>query len=193
MNAMMLTWMIVLVLLAALAVVLLAVDFWRRWIEKKDEDKQTAAAEKMPQKRKFRSPEADAGKSRGQLAEPPKVEFRKSHASATGYLDLMGSPRPLYTVVLPPDGAKLSIPMPTKALADRFGQIGKTIQALQAGKGGLEEVEDLFMLTALVLANNREGVVVTTAYVAERLSSDETVQLLTDYMRWIREQLNEKN
>ena len=193
MNAMMLTWMIVLVLLAVLAVVLLAVDFYLRWIEKKEADKQTAAAEKMPQKRKYRASEADSDKSWGQRAEPPKMEFQKAHASATGVLDLMGSPRPLYTVVLPPDGAKLSIPMPTKALADRFGQIGKTIQALKAGKGSLEAVEELFMLTALVLANNREGVVVTTAYVAERLSSDETVQLLTDYMYWIREQLNEKN
>ena len=193
MNAMMLTWMIVLVLLAALAVVLLAVDFWRRWAEKKEEDKRTAAAEKMPQQRKYRAPKANVGEPWGQLVEPPKVEFQKPHASAKGFLDLMGSPRPLYTVVLPPDGAKLSIPMPTKALADRFGQIGKTIQALQAGKGGLEEVEELFMLTALVLANNREGIVVTTAYVAERLSSDEAVLLLTDYMRWIREQLNEKN
>lgn len=193
MNAKMITWMIVLVLLAALAVVLLAVDFYLRWIEKKKEDKQTAAAKNVSQKRKYRASEADAGKSWGQLAESPKVEFRKSHASATGLLDLMGAPRPMYTVVLPPDGAKLTIPMPTKALADRFGQIGKTIQALQAGKGGLEAVEELFMLTALVLTNNREGVVVTTAYVAERLSSDETVQLLTDYMRWIRDQLNSKN
>lgn len=193
MNAMMLTWMIVLVLLAALAVVLLAVDFWRRWLDKKEEDKQTAATEKMPQKRKYCASEADVGKSWGQLSEPPKVEFQKPHASTKGFLDLMGSPRPMYTVALPPDGAMLTIPMPTKALADRFGQIGKTIQALEAGKGGLEAVEELFMLTALVLANNREGIVVTTAYVAERLSSDEAVLLLTDYMRWIREQLNGKN
>lgn len=193
MNAKMITWMIVLVVLAVLAVILLAVDFYLRWIEKKEEDKQTVAAEKMPQKRKYRAPEVYDGKSWGQLAEPPKVDFQKTHASAKGFLDLMGAPRPMYTLALPPDGMMLTIPMPTKALADRFGQIGKTIQALQAGKGGLEEVEELFMLTALVLANNREGVVVTTAYVAERLSSDETVQLLTDYMRWIREQLNGKN
>lgn len=114
----------------------------------------------------------------------------KLDTNKDGAFDLMGQPRPVFALTLPPDGAKLHLFAPTKAVADRFVSLG---HLLTKRKHSLEDMEELFSLGAVILNNNRENMAVTTAFIAERCSAESLVDILQRYLDWLYEQVSSKN
>ena len=108
-------------------------------------------------------------------------------------IDLMGVPRPTFAVTLPPDGKRLYLRTPTKAVADRFAQIGEILERMGKSRHTLDDIEQLYLLTSIVLANNTDGTLMTVADVRERLTTDDVVEFLTAYMEWLTDIIKSKN
>ena len=158
-----LTWLFAIILLALTS--MLAIDFARGWRE----GKRDARAEKTPEK------------------------VSKSDTAPDAGIDLMGMPRPTFKATLPPDGKELRLRMPTKAVSDRFEALGEILQRFKKKKQTLDDIEQLYLLAAMLLANNLDGEVVTVAGVRERLTLDDVVEFLIAYMNWLTDILQSKN
>ena len=166
-----LTWLFAIILLALTS--MLAIDFARGWRE----GKRDARAEKTPAQ-----PEAE---------KPEKVS--KSDTAPDAGIDLMGMPRPTFKATLPPDGKQMRLRMPTKAVSDRFEALGEILKRFEKKKQTLDDIEQLYLLAAMLLANNLDGEVVTVAGVRERLTLDDVVEFLVAYMHWLTDILQSKN
>lgn len=163
-----LTWLFAIILLALTS--LLAIDFARGWRE----GKRDARAEKAP-------------------AQPDAEKVSKLDTLTDAGIDLMGAPRPTFRATLPPDGKELRLRMPTKAVSDRVEALGEILQRFKKKKQTLDDIEQLYLLAAMLLANNLDGEVVTVAGVRERLTLDDVVEFLIAYMNWLTDILQSKN
>lgn len=163
-----LTWLFAIILLALTS--MLAIDFARGWRE----GKRDARAEKAP-------------------AQPDAEKVSKLDTLTDAGIDLMGAPRPTFKATLPPDSKELRLRMPTKAVSDRFEALGEILKRFEKKKQTLDDIEQLYLLAAMLLANNLDGEVVTVAGVRERLTLDDVVEFLIAYMNWLTDILQSKN
>lgn len=108
-------------------------------------------------------------------------------------IDLMGAPRPTFAVTLPPDSKCLRLRTPTKAVADRFAQIGEILERMGKNRHTLGDMEQLYLITSMLLANNTDDTLMTVADVRERLTTDDVVAFLTGYMGWLTDIIKSKN
>lgn len=183
--------------LLAVLVTLLAADFIRGWRQGRADAEarqkvghNSRGNEKTPQNAKFDVLRQSRGEAAPRKNAVSKLDTGKNAVSA---IDLTGRPRPVFEAKLPPDGAVLHLLPPTKAVADRFAAIGEILQRISKGRHNLEDIEELFVLAAVILNNNKEGIACTTAFVSERCTSEDVAELLTGYMHWLQELLSSKN
>lgn len=108
-------------------------------------------------------------------------------------IDLMGSPRPVFTAKLPPDGKVLRLRTPTKAISDRYSVIGAVISRFDANKQTMDDLEQLYLFASMLLDNNLDGETVTVATVRECLTPDDVISFLAAYMDWLTGVIREKN
>lgn len=159
-----LAWILAFIL-AALTV-LLIYDFSRGWRDGK-------AARREEEKKDPAVSKLDTGKNAG--------------------IDLMGAPRPVFTAKLPPDGKILHLKTPTKAISDRYAAVGEVIQHFEQNQQTLDDLEQLYLFSTMLLDNNIDGETVTVAAVRECLTPDDICVFLTAYLDWLTGVIREKN
>ena len=111
-------------------------------------------------------------------------------------IDLMGAPRPTFRVTLPVDGKVFHLRMPTKAVADRFADIGDRMERFAAGTQTEDDVDALCDFAAVLLTNcteNQSGADFPASAVKKRMTLDDVVLFVTAYMEWMTEVLTSKN
>lgn len=108
-------------------------------------------------------------------------------------LDLMGQERPTFTLRLPPDGKELHLLVPTKAVADRFEEIGRLLERIEQDSLDADGERQLYRALSLILSHNVERCVLTETEIGRRLSPRDVEDLLEAYMEWILRQVREKN
>lgn len=108
-------------------------------------------------------------------------------------LDLMGQERPTFALRLPPDGKDLHLRLPTKAIADRFEEIGRLLERNEKDCLDTDGEKQLYRALNLILSHNVERCVLTETEIARRLSLQDVSDFLEAYMDWILRQVREKN
>lgn len=121
-------------------------------------------------------------------APAPTVRFEGSAGC-----DLMGASRPVFVVKLPPDGQILHLTTPTKAMSDRFAEIGGVLDRLGKGKGADGDEDALFRLAADLLGDNLDRISMMPMALRRRCSTADIVKLLADYMGWLKGVIDAKN
>lgn len=169
MDTNILAWLFAAILL--FIAVLLAADFIRGWRAGRSATKKEATQD-----------------AEGTVAPVSKLDTVKDAG-----IDLMGVPRPTFAVTLPPDGKCLHLRTPTKAVADRFAQLGEMLERMGKGRHTLDDIEQLYLLTSMLLANNTDGTLMTVADARERMTTDDVVGFLTAYMEWLTDIIKSKN
>ena len=150
---------------------------------------------------------APTGANKGRTGSPAPTgaeHERTGPSAATGAegprrdagLDLMGAPRPTFRVTMPVDGKVLHLRMPTKAVADRFADIGDRMERFAAGAQTEDDVDALCDFAAVLLTNcteNQSGADFPVSAVKNRMTLDDVVIFVTAYMEWMTEVLSSKN
>ncbi|MBE6984308.1 MAG: hypothetical protein E7434_01600 [Ruminococcaceae bacterium] len=112
---------------------------------------------------------------------------------ATVDCDLLGREKPCFSVKLPPDGKVLHLLTPTKAVSDRFQEIGKLLQQQEEGRLASDGVEALYKFTSFLVSNNRENFLLNVADLKARCSAEDIGGLLQAYLGWLTELVLSKN
>ena len=137
---------------------------------------------------------AHAGAEDGPSGRPAPTGAEGSRRDAG--IDLMGAPRPTFRVTLPVDGTVLHLRMPTKAVSDRFADIGDRMERFAAGTQTEDDVDALCDFAAVLLTNcteNQSGADFPASAVKKRMTLDDVVLFVTAYMAWMTEVLSSKN
>lgn len=166
-----LTWLFSMILVVI--TLLLAADFVRGWRAGKREARASRPLRDGGDDEKEKVSNLDTAKDAG--------------------IDLMGEPRPVFTAKLPPDGKTLHLRTPTKTVADRFETIGQVIQHFEKKQQTLDDLEQLYIFAAMLLANNTENDNITVSIVHARLTPEDVIAFLTAYMDWLTGVIQSKN
>lgn len=108
-------------------------------------------------------------------------------------IDLMGRPRPVFTVKLPPDGLTVRISTPTKYVADCFTAIGAALEHVHEGKHDLDDIEMLYRSMTQILSTNLDNTPITARMLRERLSPPDLVDFFAEYMSFLEGLIRAKN
>ncbi len=108
-------------------------------------------------------------------------------------VDLMGQERPVLAVTLPPDNMVIHLLTPTKAMSDRFAEMGNLLERLESGTLAFEGIEQLYKFASMLLSENRERRLFTVSELKSRCSSADVCGLMQLYLAWLTEVISSKN
>lgn len=108
-------------------------------------------------------------------------------------LDLEGKLVPSMEVHAQQDDTRMRVLLPTKLISELFPQIGELLGALAAGSTDAATMARLYDTIAILLSENAEQMAVDSAFVRRNFAPEEAVVLLSDYMRFVAESVDQKN
>lgn len=91
------------------------------------------------------------------------------------------------------DGTKLLIGTPTKKVMEQMLAMRSSLEALENGEGGTDEMDELYEVCAKIMNRNKAGISITADYLAETMDLEDLIIFMTAYTDFVGEMEQAKN
>lgn len=102
-------------------------------------------------------------------------------------------PKNTWEVTLPGKDTAVHVRTPSKGLFAEIQQTGARLLSLEKDGDQFEALGEIYEVVAKALSNNAEGVEVDPDELVQALSTDDLIDFLTEYSKFINEVLATKN